>query len=241
MKTKLILLLAALGLASASVQAQTTVIDFQTDGANYTPSATEGSTTSSTDVFNRVNDPIGGKVAGDFYWAVEDISLDAPSITLDTIDITGQDLFTFSIDFLTLTSAQWDTTDELLITYTVDSGTAQNLMWVQSNEDGSNTNTPAALDLNFDGTGDAGQELPAITNAFSVPGLGSDFETFSTNSIGVSGANLDITFQFERLTSTGESIYFDNINVTVIPEPSSIALMAMVGLAAVVVLRGRKK
>lgn len=190
--------------------AQTTTIDFETDGSGYTPSSTEGS--GSTDVFNRVNPNIGGNST--YFWACEDISLSDPCITIDQIDITSATSFNLSVDFLTPNSNDWDTADELLITYCIDGGTYQNLMHVQSNSDGDNYNAPAAIDTDFDGDGDDGQELPAITDEFGA-GVGSTFETFTSSDISVSGnSTLDIVLQFNGLTSGGEGIYIDNITIT---------------------------
>lgn len=189
--------------SSGWVMGQTVTIDFETENDGYTPSGTEG--TGSNDVFNRTDPDVGGNST--FIWAVEDINLEEPSITLDQISITGVSSFTFSVDMLTPTSAQWDSTDELLITYSVDGGTYQNLLWVQSS---ASSNAPAALDLAFDGIGDTGQELPAISDDYSA-GVGSDFETFITNGIAISGTTLDIKLQFTNLTATGEGIYLDDI------------------------------
>jgi hypothetical protein len=240
MKNKLTLttLAAAAGFAGAA-NAQTTTIDFQTADDGYTASDTFGTSTSRFDVFNRIDDAVGGKLAGDFYWAAEDMDLSDPSLTLDTINIAGATSFTFSVDFLTPNTEDWDITDELLITYTVDGGSAQNLMWVQSIPDGDAFNAPAALDLGFDGDGDAGQELPALVDDANA-GVGSNFETFSTGSIVVSGTDLDISFQFNGITSGGEGLYMDNITVTAVPEPSAYALLSgMLGLAWVMLRRRR--
>ena len=205
---KSIILIFSLLLIVSFIFAQSTTIDFETLGDGYTPSATEG--TGTTDVFNRADvTDFGGNST--FIWAVETISGD-PSITLNQIDITGSSSFTFSIDFLTPNSNDWDSTDELLITYSVDGGASQNLIWVQADDD-DNYNEPAQLDLDFDGEGDDGQELPAITDGHSA-GVGSNFATFSRSNIWINGSNLVITLQFNGLTSTDEGIYIDNITIT---------------------------
>lgn len=190
----------------------TTTIDFETAGSGYTPSTTDGS--GDKDVFNRSNPNIGGNST--YIWAVEDLAVTDPDLTLDQISISGATSFTFSIDFLTPNSEDWDVADELLITYSIDGGTSQNLMWVQSNPDGDPYNAPAALDLNFDGDGDDGEELPAISDDFGA-GVGSVFQTFTTSSISLSGNNtLDIKFQFNGLTSAAEGIYIDNVIIETI-------------------------
>ncbi len=78
--------------------AATTTIDFETENAGYSASATEG--TGFTDVFNRSNPDVGGNST--YLWAVEDINLSDPSITLDQIDVTGATDFTFPRNFLTV-------------------------------------------------------------------------------------------------------------------------------------------
>jgi hypothetical protein len=196
-----------------------TVIDFETAGAGYTPSATEGS--GDTDIFNRSNPNIGGNSS--YIWAVEDISLTDPTLTLDPINVSGASSFSFSIDMLTPNTNDWDVADELVITYSIDGGAYQNLMWVQS-EGSATYNEPACLDLNFDTYGDSGQELPAITDGYGA-GVGSNFETFSTGDISLSGnSTLDIKLQFNGLTSTAEGIYLDDITINTASSGPAITL-----------------
>ena len=197
-----------------------TVIDFETADDGYTPSSTDGS--GDTDVFNRSNPDIGGNSS--YIWAVEALNLSDPTLTLDQIDVSGKTSFTFSIDMLTPNTEDWDTSDELLITYSLDGGTYQNLMWVQSNDDGDAYNAPAAIDADFDGTGDDGSDLPAIDDNFGA-GVGSSFETFSTGDITLSGnSTLDIKLQFIELTSTAEGIYLDDITINTVSSGSTITL-----------------
>jgi len=178
---------------------QVTTIDFETAGDGYTPSGIVGS--GNTDAFNRTNSAVNGN--NTYHWVAEDLSLTNPSISLDQIDITGSTSFTFAVDFSYPNNAQWDSTDELIITYSIDGGVYQNLMAVQHiNTDA--FNNPAALDLDFDGNGDSGQELSDST-----------FTTFTTSAITISGnSTLDIQFQFNQLTGGGEGIYIDNITIT---------------------------
>ena len=194
---------------AGNVLGQTTTIDFETAGDGYAPSGTEGS--GSTDVFNRANPDIGGNSS--YIWAAEDLSLTDPSIVLDNIDISGATSFDFSVDLLTQNTNDWDVVDEVLITYTVDGGAEQNLMWIQSNDDGDNYNAPAALDLDFNGTGDDGEELPALNDGFGA-GVGSNFATFSNTDVPVAGTTLSITIQYIGLTSAGEGLYMDNLVIT---------------------------
>ena len=218
---KTLMLLAAFIWPALSVMGQT-VIDFETADAGYTPSITDGS--GNTDVFNRTDAGVGTNTS--FYWAAEDLSVTDPSITLDQIDVSGNTAFNFSVDLLTPNSNDWDVSDEVLITYSLDGGASQNLMWIQSNDDGDDFNAPAAIDADFDGTGDDGSELPAVTDGFGA-GVGNDFVTFTTPDIALSGnSTLDITIQFVGLTSGDEGLYMDNITITVSggtpdPEPDN--------------------
>ena len=200
-----------------------TTIDFETENSGYTPSTTWQS--GWTDVFNRTNFNMSSVTNEDgYYWAVEDISVNNPSIVLDQINVSGSSSFTFSIDMTTHHYNDWDATDELLITYSVDSGSYQNLMAVQMVTEGSGTGTnePAALDTDFDGAGDCGIDttLPSISTGTGSQGcsnssIGKNFKTFTTSSISLSSnSTLDIKLQFNGLTSSDEGIYLDNIIVT---------------------------
>ena len=175
-----------------------TTIDFETANLGYSPSTTFG--TGNTDTFNRTNIGVNGNSS--YYWVAEDINND-PTIDLSQLNISGSQSFTFAIDLSYPNASQWDSTDELIITYSIDGGAYQNLMAIQHiNNDP--YNEPAALDLDFDGNGDTGQELS--TSAFT---------TFTTSSISLSSnSTLDIKLQFNKLTSNGEGIFIDNIIIT---------------------------
>jgi len=209
-----VLLISAVMAFTLNVWGQSTTIDFETDGDGYTSSGTHGS--DFTDVFNRTNPNIGGNAT--YMWSVESINLTNPSITLDQIDLTGATDFTFSLDMIAHHYNDWDNGDELLITYSIDGGAYQNLMWVQSITDpGSAYNEPAALDTDFDGTGECAYVLPALSTGTGALGClvsSSIFETFSTSAIALSSnSTLDIILQFNGLTSADEGIYLDNINI----------------------------
>ena len=175
-----------------------TTIDFETVNSGYSPSTTFG--TGNTDTFNRTNIGVNGNSS--YYWVAEDINND-PTIDLSQLNISGSQSFTFAIDLSYPNASKWDSTDELIITYSIDGGAYQNLMAVQHiNNDA--FNEPAALDLDFDGNGDPGQELS--TSAFT---------TFTTSSISLSSnSTLDIKLQFNKLTSNDEGIFVDNIIIT---------------------------
>ncbi len=208
MKQKLTFFLSFMLVFFLGINAQT-VIDFETDGAGYTPTATEGS--GNTDVFNRTNAGIGTNTT--YYWAAEDLTTTDPAIVLDQIDVTGKSAFKLSVDLLTPNTNDWDITDEVLIKYSIDGGAEQDLLWIQSKPDGDDHNAPAAIDTDFDGDGDEGYELPAVTDDFGA-GVGDDFETFSSATISLSSnSTLDITIYYVNLTSADEGLYLDNIKI----------------------------
>jgi len=209
------LLLLVFFISLIQINGQTT-IDFETAGSGYTPSTTTGSTTAFTDIFNRSNADLPGTTnETGYYWAVEDLPVTDPSITIDQIDITGSSDFIFEIDMLAHHFEDWDGTDELLITYSIDGGAYQNLLWVQHS--GGSANKAASLDTDFDGDGDCGAgTLPSLTTGTSGCTTSSQqFQTFSSSTIALSNnLTLDIKLQFNKLNATNEGIYIDNIVIT---------------------------
>ena len=79
-------------------------VDFETEGSGYTASSTEGS--GFTDIFNRSNPDLGGNST--FLWAFEDLSVEDPTLSLDQINVSGYDSFSFSIDLLAHHYNDWD-------------------------------------------------------------------------------------------------------------------------------------
>ena len=218
---KKITLLLMMILSSVSYS-QVTTIDFESENSGYSVSGTSGN--NYRIVFNRINYanlPNVTNVDG-YYWAAQDIpgSLSNPYLNVDQIDVSGSTSFTFSIDMTSHWYNQWDESDELLITYSLDSGVYQNLLWVQSTNNGYITNTPAAVDTDFNGDGDCNSlnSLPALYVGTGDNGCAvdsSNFKTFITNSIPLSNnSTLDIKLQFNGLTSQKEGIYIDNIIIT---------------------------
>lgn len=226
MNKRIVLFVLTLTVTASSWSANLLTVDFETAGDGYTPSTTTGS--GYTDIFNRTAYATGGKSGSDYYWAAEDIGGN-PTITLDTISISGYSSFDFYIDLLERNNNDWDSTDEVKIMYKVDSGSWQNLMWIQAHDDDS-YNEPACIDRGFDGAGDIAEDLPAITDGHGTS-PGNTFATFSETGVSVSGNNLYIRIEFYNLTSNDEGIYMDNITIdgtggstpTINVSPSSIA------------------
>ncbi|MGB3592385.1 MAG: T9SS type A sorting domain-containing protein [Nonlabens sp.] len=226
MKNTLSLLLLSLGLlASLSLGAQTTIYtqNFETANSGYTASNTGGS--GSTDVFNRTDPNIGGNTS--FIWAAEDIDdVVAPfgeTLTLSTIDVTGLNSFTFSVDLLTTNLNDWDGNTEVLINYSLDGGVTTPLLHIQSTANASNE--PAAIDTDFNGIGEcsAATVLPALSRPTVTSNgclalaqaAGGNFQNFSSQAIALAGNSaLDIVITFNNVVQNDVGLYMDNITVT---------------------------
>ena len=182
-------------------------VGFEVTDDGYTPSSTEGS--GDTDLFNRTSTAKNNNEG--FYWAIEDTTLSDPSIVLDTINIVGVTNFDFSVDLLTPDTEKWDSTDSFIVTYSVDGGATQNLFAVEHDPDDA-FNEPARVDSDFDGAGD-GDYLPAVTDSHGA-GVGTNFTSFSTNDIPVSGTNLVVTLSYFNLDGAGEGLFIDNVVVS---------------------------
>ena len=205
-----------------------TTIDFETDGDGYTASSTEGS--GWTDVFNRTNTNMSSVDNEDgYYWAIEDLAtLTNPYLTLDQINISGASSFVLQLDMIAHHYNDWDTADEVRITYSLDGGSHQNLIWINSIIN--STNSPAALDTDFDGVGECNDAtlLPSrsegTADGCTVADGYDDFTTFTSPVISLSSnSTLDIKIQFFTFTQADVGLYIDNIIITTDPEKCTIA------------------
>ncbi|WP_299112474.1 hypothetical protein [uncultured Winogradskyella sp.] len=197
---------------------QTTIIDFETVNDGYTPSTNIPGPNGWEDIFDRTNHNMTIITNEDgYYWAIEDIN-GSPFIDIDQIDITGATEFEFSIDWIAHHFNDWDADSEFSITYSIDGGTYQNLIWVR-NVSGA-TNAPAAIDTDFDGTGECGPTttLPSRSTGTSsgctVDASRNQFETYTTTPIALtSNSTLDIRLSFVNLNNGDEGLYLDNITI----------------------------
>ena len=196
-------------------------VDFETEGSGYTPSATEGS--GWYDVFNRSNPNKGGNET--YMWAFEDFStgFTDPTITLDQINVSGYESFSFSIDMLAHHMNDWDNgsgADNLKMFYSLDGGEWQNLMWVLPllGESGAEANEPAALDADFDGVSECDHVLPSLSLGTGELGcvVSSDlFQTFTTGDFSLNNTStLDIKLEFTGFSENDAGGYLDNIVVS---------------------------
>jgi len=206
----------------------TTTIDFETAGAGYTPSGTEGS--GWTKIFNRTNHNMTRVDNEDgYYWAIEDLDiLTDPYLTLTQINVSGASSFVLQLDMIAHHYNDWDAADEVRITYSVDGGSYQNLMWINSIIN--STNSPAALDTDFDGIGECNDAtlLPSrdegTADGCTVADGYDDFTPFISPVIALSSnSTLDIKIQFYTFTQGDVGLYIDNIIITTDPEKCTIS------------------
>ena len=115
----------------------------------------------------------------------------------------------------------WDANSSVLVEAQIDGGGFANVFAIAA---AGGTNTEPRVDTNFDGTGDG----TAITDTL----------TGFTAQIAGTGNLLDLRITIDNLEAGDEDISFDNITITGVPEPSSIALVA--GLMGLGLVRRRR-
>lgn len=203
---------------------------FETDGEGIRYHSTGSFSNGKDDYFIRT-DLLSGPSAlpaytgfgGDWFWAAEDVDgpLNPSGITyLDfyNIAITGLSQIQISIDMAAGSTAAFDSlNDFVFVKFRVDQSPWDMALAFQN--DGTRFNTGMHQDFNFDGIG-TGTVLTL------------DFATFFSEALIVQGDFLDIRIDV-LVDAGGETIAFDNITVTAVPEPGSIALCF--GLIAVLI------
>jgi len=141
------------------------------------------------------------------------------------IDISGYTGLSFGIDLAEDddgTNQDWDILDFVHIDYQIDGGGYQNLLWIESIPGATAFNAEPGIDTDFDGDGDG----TAITETFAG----------FTEAIAGTGSTLDIRITWQ-LDAGDEDLAIDNVSVTGVPEPATIALLGFGGL---VLLRRRR-
>jgi len=181
-------------------------LTFETPGG-YTSTGTE-SNDGSNDYYGRFSDadvsPNFSNTQGTFFFAVQDkdaapIPLSSnQQITVPNIDISNYENLEIRIHLARGYSGTgtWDSTDALHVGGNIDGGTNQNLIWVESI---GTFNTGAAIDTDFNGTGDGTALTPA-------------FEQF-TQAITGTGSDFNLIIDVIMLNSASEDIAFDSIEI----------------------------
>lgn len=194
----------------------TSTPEFSDGGSDYFH-RTDGTAHSAFNVYN------GSQ--GSFFFAANDIDGEgaAPSqtVSISGINITGQTSLT--LDILLAedddgANQDWDADTSFSIFASIDGGTAFQILGVEAV---GGTNTEPAIDTNFDGVGDG----IALTDTFA---------NFNS-AIAGSGALLDLELRFDNFNAGDEDIGIDNIRINgvAVPEPSSMALLAVASVAGI--------
>ncbi|MBB6429683.1 PEP-CTERM sorting domain-containing protein [Algisphaera agarilytica] len=176
-----------------------------------------------------VNDYTG--FGGSSFFAAEDTDdnggngNDIQTLTF-TVDITGATDLSFSGLFAESGGANYDALDSIVITGSIDAGASFNILAFETVQDGDAFNSAVlSQDTDFDGEGDG-------------TALSEEFSTF-TGSITGTGSSLTVEIAV-FMDSASEEIAFDNLVIEgVIPEPASLALVGLGGLA--MLGRGRRR
>ena len=234
MKKILYLVLAVVFMAGTASASVITSIDFESGaGVGYTTSITELTDMGSdyfthsdgTNISGVYNSPQGSS-----FFAAMDTNADAGGASPASLFISGINITGFTSLDVDLSLAEdddgnnqdWDNATSFEVFATIDGGTAFKIFGVENDDMG--FNREPLVDLNLDGIGDG----PAITDIF----------TAYNAPIAGTGATLDLEFRF-TVPNGDEDIAVDNIIVNGIsaagiPEPSSLALLALLGLVGVI-------
>ena len=236
---KLTLALAAIGFsATTQAIADTTIFfeDFEDANVSYTTSTPEftdggGDFFIRTDGSNISSSVDYDNIQGTSFFAAMDINGDgeAPiqTLTFADIDIAGYSNLTFSGLFAEDddgTKQDWDATDFVKIEFNIDDAGWNNLLAFEN--DGSQYNSEASVDSDFDGNGDGA----VLTDEFSL---------FSAAILGT-GAFLDLRITI-ALEAGDEDIAFDNLSVSgtsPVPLPAA-AWLLLSGIGALGFMRRR--
>jgi len=225
MKTKLILLITALGLTVASAQADLLISQYIETNSGTTPKGIE-------------------------LWNSGLTTIDFSVTNLDVLKGTngGAPSSDFTLNVGTLLSG------EVLVIGTTDIGTYLNATFgvgiIQYHEEGFTFNGDDSLVVNLDGTitdvfGEPGSDPGSSWDGSGVSTRNQNIQLIESPSPITAGTLTGFTDPSTRFTIVSTDPNgaggLTGFGVSPIPEPSSIVLMTLVGLAAVVNLRKRKK
>jgi len=257
MKTKLMLLTAALGLAAASGRAQysltalnTAVTDnfnsFTGDGLAPSPTAgqldsdawrvtgfsdgdsTFGGTSDSGDFARGTDDPHNGVTSGGLYGFIVGANDNAIGIQPGGSDWTPGTLTAIFTNNTGNTVSQIDLSYDILVWN--DQGRANSFNFAWSTDDSSYT-AVNGLDFTSPAAADGSPSWVTTNRSTSITGLSL-----------ANGSSIYLQWRGDDASGSGSRDEFalDNLSVTAVPEPSSIALIALAGLTAVGIARRRR-
>jgi hypothetical protein len=209
--------------------------DFETDGEGTRYRSHSAFSDGDGDYFIRTDGLTGPSgvpayegFGGSFFWAAEDVDAnDNPTgfgiLDFSGISLSGTTSFEISLDIAAGSTAAFDSVDDFLfVQYRFDGGPWETALAFQN--DGERFNSALLRDTDFDGIGD------------SDP-LGLDFQTARSGFLASTGNLLDLRID-TFMTSGGEAVAFDNLNVTAVavPEPALGGLLTAAG-AGLLLLR----
>ena len=229
-------------LLTQNLSAQTDVFfeDFEDSSVIYTTSVADDlSDIAARDYFGRIDSSSGlpadvsySNQQGNGFYGVQDTD-GTPSGNVDiiTLDFAGFDItnftdleFSFFIgeDTASDGNEDWDIDSSIRVQAQIDGGGFGNIFAVES-IDAAVGNMAPAVDTNFDGVGD-GAAITDVLTQYTVALADAGF--------GV-GDTLDLRFTIQGLDTGDEDIAIDSVRVsgTAVPEPSSLALLLLVGTA----------
>ena len=248
MKTKMILLTAAFGLTSALALGQTTIFEenFGTfaNGTSLSTSNTDltyvrvGTQGGSIEAFNPssfgsgasalITGPTGGSLNG--------LGVD------NSLDFQGLDEISFALDFrISDSSGQivFGLGDGNSFTSNLAFNTSQGLFWFQANgldfQRRTSSSWESMTTLSLDTNYSLLIEANTTTNLMSISLNGSSI----ASDVAVTTSGIDPT-GFRVYSVNGSNVELDNISITAIPEPGTLALVALTGVAAIVTLRRKR-
>lgn len=135
-----------------------------------------------------------------------------------TFDISGYSGITVDIDFAAM--GDFETSDAFTFTYSIDAGPAQNLFATVTRDD----IEPYTYTLASGTTVDLNDPLELDATI-----LNNNFQTFTGS---VAGTGSVLTLSFNAVADGGSEVFiFDNIIVNGVPEPASMLLFSLAGLA----------
>jgi hypothetical protein len=209
--------------------------DFETDGAGIRYTVTGGFSNGVDDYFTRVkldNAPTAlpayAGFSGTWFWAAEDT--DGPgnpdgasgSLLFSGVELLGNNSITFSLLVGAGSQSAYDRADDYLhVQYRFGADAWQTALAFEN--DGATYNSALRQDTNFDGTGDG-------------PIVGLALQPFTSQPIAAAADSVDIRIVV-LMNAGGETVAFDNLVVSAVPEPADFALLAGILCCAGLFLR----